>query len=97
LHFADTNKNFVKLYGHKLPITSFDISSDDALLVSGSTDKDIRFWDLDFGYSVKTLFAHSQPVTAVKFIPNTHYVLSGGKDGHIKFWDGDTHQLIIDL
>ena len=46
IHYSDTNKNHLKLYGHKLPINSFDISTDDALLVSASTDKDIRFWDL---------------------------------------------------
>jgi U3 small nucleolar RNA-associated protein 12 len=97
IQYADSNKNCLKLYGHKLPINSFDISSDDALLVTGSTDKDIRFWDLDFGHSIKTLFAHSEPVTAVKFIHETHYVISGSKDGHVKFWDGDTHELIMDL
>jgi U3 small nucleolar RNA-associated protein 12 len=59
LQYSDTNKNSLKLYGHKMPINSFDISSDDALLVTGSIDKDIRFWDLDFGQSIKTIFAHS--------------------------------------
>ena len=68
IQYSDTNKNCLKLYGHKMPINSFDISSDDSLLVSGSVDKDIRFWDLDFGHSIKTIFAHSEPVTAVKFI-----------------------------
>nr|VVW87464.1 unnamed protein product [Nymphaea colorata] len=97
VQYADSNKNCLKLYGHKMPINSFDISSDDALLVSGSTDKDIRFWDMDFGHSIKTVFAHSEPVTAVKFIHETHYVITGSKDGHVKFWDGDTHQLIMDL
>lgn len=97
IQYADTNKNCLKLYGHKMPINSFDISSDDSLLVSGSIDKDIRFWDLDFGHSIKTVFAHSQAVTAVKFIHDTHYVITGSKDGHVKFWDGDTHELIMDL
>lgn len=68
VQYSDTNKSCLKLYGHKLPINCFDISSDDALLVSGSIDKDIRFWDLDFGHSIKTIFAHGEAVTAVKFI-----------------------------
>jgi U3 small nucleolar RNA-associated protein 12 len=32
--YADTLKFFLSLYGHKLPITSIDISSDSTLLVS---------------------------------------------------------------
>lgn len=97
IQYADTHKNFLKLYGHKMLINSYDISSDDALLATGSVDKDIRLWDMDFGHSIKTMFAHQEAVTVVKFIPETHYLLSGSKDGHVKFWDADTYQLIMDL
>lgn len=56
--YEDTLRPFLKLYGHKLPITTYDITSDDALLVTGSVDKDLRLWDLDYGQCVKTIFAH---------------------------------------
>lgn len=59
VQYADTGKNALKLYGHKLPVTDFDISSDGALLVSASVDKDIRVWDLDFGHCIKSIFAHA--------------------------------------
>lgn len=94
LLFSDSHKTFLKLYGHKLPITSFNISSDGAILASGSLDKDIKLWDMDFGHCIKSVFAHEQGVTNVKFIPNTHYLVSVSKDSHVKFWDMDTHQLI---
>ena len=58
MFYADTGKQFLKLYGHKLAITAFDISSDNSVLVSASVDKDIRFWDLDFGHCIKSIFAH---------------------------------------
>jgi U3 small nucleolar RNA-associated protein 12 len=58
INYADTHKMFLKLYGHKLPILSFDLSSDDAILATGSVDKDIRLWDMDFGHSIKAIFAH---------------------------------------
>lgn len=58
INYADTHKNFLKLYGHKLPILSFDIATDDSILATGSVDKDIRLWDMDFGHSIKTIFAH---------------------------------------
>jgi U3 small nucleolar RNA-associated protein 12 len=58
INYCDSNNNFLKLYGHKLPILSFDLSSDDNLLATGSLDKDIRLWDMDFGQSIKSIFAH---------------------------------------
>jgi U3 small nucleolar RNA-associated protein 12 len=58
VNYADSHKNFLKLYGHKLPILSFDITSDDTLLATGSLDKDIRLWAMDFGNSIKSIFAH---------------------------------------
>lgn len=97
IQYGDTGKNALKLYGHKLPVSSIDISSDGSILLSGSADKDIRVWDMEFGHCQKSIFAHSEPVTSVRFLKDTHYALSGGKDGHLKFWDLDTYQLILDF
>ena len=97
IQYSDTHKNFLKLYGHKMPILAYDLSSDNNLLATGSVDKDIRLWDMDFGHSIKTIFAHQEAITAVKFIPETHYLLSGSRDGHLKFWDADTYQLVMDF
>jgi U3 small nucleolar RNA-associated protein 12 len=58
INYADSHNIFLKLYGHKLPILSFDLTSDDNLLATGSIDKDIRLWDMDFGQSIKSIFAH---------------------------------------
>ena len=67
------------LYGHKLPGLSMDISSDSTLLVTGSADKNIKVWGLDFGDCHKSLFAHADSVMQVAFVPNTHYVYSVGE------------------
>ena len=47
--FDDSLKFFLSLYGHKLPVTTIDISTDSTLLASGSADKTIKLWGLDFG------------------------------------------------
>ena len=47
--FVDTFKFFVSLYGHRLPVMALDASSDNALLVTGSSDKNVKIWGLDFG------------------------------------------------
>jgi len=68
INHSDTHKQFLKLYGHKLPISSYSLSSDDNILATGSVDKDIRLWDMDFGHSIKTIFAHQEPVTIVRWV-----------------------------
>ena len=35
-------KFFLSLYGHKLPVLCMDISSDSTLLLTGSSDKNIK-------------------------------------------------------
>eukprot|EP01018_Ginkgo_biloba_P035815 Gb_01026 [translate_table: standard] len=57
--FVDSLKFFLSLYGHKLPVLCMDISSDGDLLVSGSADKNLKIWGLDFGDCHKSLFAHA--------------------------------------
>ena len=76
--FIDTLKFFLSLYGHKLPVLSMDISTDGTLLVSGSADKNIKVWGLDFGDCHRSLFAHADSVMQVAFVPHTHYVFTVG-------------------
>ena len=62
VHFMDSLKFFLSLYGHKLPVLSMDISTDSSLLISGSADKNIKIWGLDFGDCHRSLFAHADSV-----------------------------------
>lgn len=74
-----------------------DISSDNSMLVTGSADKNIKLWGLDFGDCHKSIFAHSDTITQVQFSPNTHYFFSASKDHVLKYWDGDTFEQIQKL
>jgi WD40 repeat protein len=78
-----------KRFGHKLPVFSMDISDDSTVIVTGSADKTIKVWGLDFGDCHRSLLAHSDIVTSVAFVPRTHYVFTTSKDKTIKFWDID--------
>ena len=93
--YLDSMKLSLNLYGHSLPILSFDISSDNNLLVSGSADKNIKIWGLDFGDIHKSIFAHQDSITCVQFIRETHYIMSCSKDNSVKFFDGDTYDEIF--
>lgn len=74
-----------------------DISSDSSLLVSGSADKNIKIWGLDFGDCHRSLFAHQDAVMSVAFVRDTHYVFSVGKDKMLKYWDVDRFEMLLEL
>lgn len=95
--FADSLKFFVSLYGHKLPVLAMDISRDNTLIATGSGDKNIKIWGLDFGDCHKSFFAHQDVITGVKFLGTSHYLLSTSKDKTIKMWDGDKFEYILTL
>ena len=79
--FVDSLKFFLSLYGHKLPVTTLDISSDSSLIVTGSADRNIKIWGLDFGDCHKSIFCHDDTVTGVRWLPDTHRIVTSGKDG----------------
>jgi len=74
-----------------------DISSDSTLIATGSADRNIKIWGLDFGDCHKSIFAHDNSVTGLSFVPGTHYFFTSGKDGKIKQWDADIFQKITTL
>lgn len=58
----DSLKFFLSLYGHKLPVMSMDVSDDGALLATGSADKTVKIWGLDFGDCHRSLLAHDDSI-----------------------------------
>jgi len=93
--YVDTMKLLLNLYGHKLPVLSFDISSDGNLLATGSADKNLKIWGMTFGDIHKSLFLHTDSITSVRFIKDTHYVLTASKDKEVKMIDADTYEEVF--
>ncbi|KAF1314370.1 Wd repeat-containing protein 3, partial [Globisporangium splendens] len=93
----DSLKFFVSLYGHKLPVMSMDISSDDTMLVTASADKNVKLWGLDFGDCHKSIFAHQDSIMSVRFVQKTHYFFTASKDKSICYWDGDHFERILKI
>ena len=48
-------------------ILSASFSPDSKMLVTGSWDKTIRFWDIEKGKHLKTLTGHTGQVSSVSF------------------------------
>ncbi len=95
MHFSDTLKERLSFYGHALPVTDFDISSDDYVVATVSSDKSLRIWDSEFGNCRKIITrAHGNAIHCIAIVKNTHYALTGGNLPSINFWDLDTFELI---
>lgn len=74
-----------------------DISSDSTLIATGSADRNVKIWGMDFGDCHKSIFAHDDSIMSLQFVPRTHYFFTCGKDGKVKEWDGDSFNKIITL
>ncbi|KAM5581869.1 hypothetical protein ABKV19_010884 [Rosa sericea] len=97
VYYMDKLNPFLTLYGHKLPVLCMDVSSDGDLIVTGSQDKNVKIWGLDFGDCHKSMFFHRSSVKQVKFVSNTHYVVSVGKDKQVNYWDADKFELLLTI
>ncbi|MEK7703082.1 MAG: WD40 repeat domain-containing protein [Nitrospirota bacterium] len=91
---------------HDGAIHGMAVSSDRAMMASGSADGKIKIWDLrNSGSVIKKITAHKKGVSSVVFSPDGKMILSGGaekgkgkdkKDVYpIKIWDAVTGKPIL--
>ena len=80
IYYFDTLKFFLSLYGHKFPVQCMDISSDCTLIATGSADKNVKLWGLDFGDCHKSTFSHDDVITGIQFVNQTHYYFTCSLD-----------------
>ncbi|KAL7059564.1 hypothetical protein AAHC03_012918 [Spirometra sp. Aus1] len=85
--FADSFKRVHSLYGMAAPVTCMDISADSRLLITGSGDKTVRLWELQFGNCLRRFTTHSDPVTSVRFLAGSCLAFSADLGGVIREWD----------
>ena len=75
------------LKGHENYVNSVAFSSDGSKIVSGSKDKTIRIWDVQFGSELTVLKGHEDNVRSAVITPDGSKVVSGSWDNTIRVWD----------
>lgn len=71
---------------HALPIRALIVSADGKRLFSGSSDKNIRIWNLERRNRFLTIAAHADAVNALAISRNGEILASGSSDKTIRLW-----------
>lgn len=71
---------------HRAIITSLAVSTDSKVLVAGSAEGYIKFWDVETKKTIKKVKGHLDHVSSLHFSNNNSSLLSSGWDGDIIMW-----------
>src|SRR6201994_1305782 len=78
------------LRGHSSLVNSVAFSHDGRRVVSGSSDKTVRIWNVETGSEEKMLEGHSSWVNSVAFSHDGRRVVSGSSDNTVRIWNVET-------
>ena len=84
------------LKGHTERVNSVAFSNDGMQIVSGSSDKSVRVWDVSTGVEIKELKGHIGAVYSVAFSSVGTQIVSG-IDKYVHVWDVSTGMKLKEL
>ncbi|CCA76038.1 hypothetical protein PIIN_10038, partial [Serendipita indica DSM 11827] len=80
-----------RLDGHDDSVMAVSFSPDGHRIVSSSSDKTVRLWDVETGQQLgKPLQGHTGSVTSVALSPDGLRIVSGSHDHTVRLWDAQT-------
>lgn len=66
--------------------------NEDAIVVSGGCDRDVRVWDLRTGECKHVLHGHTSTVRCLKVLDGKPIAVSGSRDSTLRVWNVETGQ-----
>lgn len=80
IRFAETYSGFL----------SIDISPNNNLLATGTTNGDVQVWQLNDSKLLNICSGHTDWIRALAFSKDNHLLASGSEDQTIRLWDVET-------
>lgn len=80
--------------GHTDEVNSIAVARNNRYIISGSSDKTLRVWDMVKGKEVMTLEGHGWKVRSVDVSFDSKYLVSGAIDGECILWNLETGEQI---
>jgi hypothetical protein len=74
-------------WGHEDTVNSVAFSSNGQMIVSGSSDKTVRLWNLQGNPIGQPFQGHENIVYSVAFSPDGQMIVSGSYDKTVRLWD----------
>jgi WD40 repeat protein len=71
----------------RIVVNSAAFSPDGRRIVTTSTDKTARIWDVATGSEIKVLRGHESSVTSATFSPDGTRIVTASEDGTARIWD----------
>ncbi|KAH0818827.1 hypothetical protein GEV33_003964 [Tenebrio molitor] len=75
-----------RLSGHKGPITQLTFMSQHPILITGSKDSFVKFWDLETQHCFKTVVGHRTEVWGLTLVKDDQYLVTGCGDAELRVW-----------
>lgn len=80
-------KEIRKFIGHQDIVNEIILTADRKYMISASSDKTIKIWNLQNGKLEKTLTGHEWRITGLVIDPRNNYMASSCLDGIVFIWD----------
>lgn len=79
--------------GHSDGVEAISYAPDGDLILSASSDHQLKLWDVRSGLLVRTLYGHKDRVLAASFSPGGSKILSSCKGAMLNLWNTETGEL----